>query len=109
MTISALATALAATLTQRTISTALPRRDPAMDSSLNPRGVDGASKHEAMYTAGSRPMLMEMGCGLPAFSAFMRKASRWRPGTKYMEISSAPWTHRRGMVTSSSPVSGSAP
>lgn len=58
--------------------------------------------------AGSTPMEMEMGRGLPAASAFSLNTVRWRaPGTKYMEISSLPCRQRRWMVTSLSPVSGS--
>ncbi len=76
MTISARAMPLALTETQSTSSTASPRMAPAMESSSKPSGVVGGSKQEPMEMAGSTPMLMEMGRGLPAFSAFWRKTSR---------------------------------
>ena len=47
MTISARASALAATLTQSTSSTGRPRSPPAMVSSSNPSGVVGASNDVA--------------------------------------------------------------
>ena len=89
-------------------STAWPRIAPAMDSSLKPKGVVGGSKQAAISMAGSTPMLIEIGKGLPSASAFSLMAPRWRaPGVKNMEISSLLCRHRRWMVTSDSPVSTS--
>ena len=55
----------------------------------------GGSKQAAISMAGSTPILIEIGSGWPAASAFMRKASIWRPGVSHMESSSRLWTHRR--------------
>jgi len=44
-----------------TIFTGSPRRAPAMDNSLKPRGVVGGSKQEHTDTAGSTPMDTEIG------------------------------------------------
>ena len=57
--------------------------------------------------AGSTPMLMEMGRGLPSRSAASAMAPMCRaPGVKKMESSSFPWMHNLWMVTSWAPVSG---
>ena len=80
---------------QSVTSTASPRIPPAIPNSLNPKGVVGGSKQAAISMAGSTPILIEMGIGFPAFSYFCRKASKCRPGTKYIEISSFDCKHRR--------------
>lgn len=49
---------------------------PAICSSLKPSGVVGASKPQHMYTAGSRPMEMEMGISSPRWQYSSKNAPR---------------------------------
>ena len=76
MTYSALAMHFSGMVRQSAILTPSPRMAPAMVSSLKPSGVVGGSKQAAISIAGSTPMEMEMGSGLPAFSAFSRNTVR---------------------------------
>jgi len=96
MTNSALAMAYSSMVRHFAMRTGFLRSAPAIDSSLNPKGVVGGSKQEAISMAGSTPMLMLIGRFTPSRSAFSRNASRWRtPGVKNMVISSADCRQRR--------------
>ena len=108
ITYSALAIAASSTVKHLTISTGFFLIAPAIDSSLNPIGVVGGSKHDAISIAGSTPILIDIGNGSPLSSAFFLNASKClTPGVKNIDNSSFPCKHKRWIVTSPSPVSGS--
>lgn len=71
ITYSALAIQFSLIVKHGTNSTAFPRMAPATANSLYPIGVVGGSKHAPISIAGSTPMLIEIGSGLPSASAFL--------------------------------------